>query len=47
MFLSITEMMKIGVGPSRSHMMGLMTAAARFIAERAHLNRPQPTKLWR
>ena len=31
MFLSVFEMFKIGVGPSSSHTMGPMVAAARFL----------------
>jgi hypothetical protein len=31
MFLSIFDIFKIGVGPSSSHTMGPMTAAARFL----------------
>ena len=31
MFLSVFEMFKIGIGPSSSHTMGPMTAAARFL----------------
>ena len=33
MFLSVFDMFKIGVGPSSSHTMGPMVAAARFLAE--------------
>ncbi len=33
MFLSVFEMFKIGIGPSSSHTMGPMTAAARFLDE--------------
>ena len=33
MFLSITDVFKIGVGPSSSHTMGPMTAAARFLSD--------------
>ncbi|MCB5200274.1 L-serine ammonia-lyase [Loktanella sp. TSTF-M6] len=33
MFLSITDVFKIGVGPSSSHTMGPMTAAALFLAD--------------
>jgi L-serine dehydratase len=33
MFLSIFDIFKIGVGPSSSHTMGPMTAAARFLAD--------------
>ena len=31
MFLSIFEMFKVGIGPSSSHTMGPMVAAARFL----------------
>ena len=31
MFLSVFEMFKIGIGPSSSHTMGPMIAAARFL----------------
>ncbi len=31
MFLSVFDMFKIGVGPSSSHTMGPMVAAARFL----------------
>ncbi len=33
MFLSVFDIFKIGVGPSSSHTMGPMTAAARFLAD--------------
>ena len=42
MFLSVFEMFKIGIGPSSSHTMGPMVAAARFlelVRERAGINR--------
>src|SRR5690554_841550 len=32
MFLSVFDMFKIGIGPSSSHTMGPMVAAARFLA---------------
>jgi len=35
MFLSIFEIFKIGIGPSSSHTMGPMVAAARFLADLA------------
>ncbi len=35
MFLSVFDIFKVGVGPSSSHTMGPMTAAARFIARLA------------
>ena len=31
MFLSVFEIFKVGLGPSSSHTMGPMTAAARFL----------------
>lgn len=46
MFLSLNDIFKIGVGPSSSHTMGPMTAAARFIDELARLDRP-PARLGR
>ncbi|MDX1717815.1 MAG: serine dehydratase beta chain, partial [Anderseniella sp.] len=33
MFLSVFDIFKIGIGPSSSHTMGPMTAAARFLAD--------------
>ena len=33
MFLSVFDVFKIGIGPSSSHTMGPMTAAARFLDE--------------
>ena len=33
MFLSIFDIFKIGIGPSSSHTMGPMSAAARFLDE--------------
>lgn len=41
MFLSIFDIFKIGVGPSSSHTMGPMTAAARFLEELARGDRPR------
>ena len=32
MFLSVFDLFKVGVGPSSSHTMGPMVAAARFLA---------------
>jgi L-serine dehydratase len=32
-FLSVFDLFKIGIGPSSSHTMGPMTAAARFLDE--------------
>ncbi|MBP9185337.1 MAG: hypothetical protein KBF78_19565, partial [Fuscovulum sp.] len=31
MFLSVFDMFKVGIGPSSSHTMGPMVAAARFL----------------
>jgi L-serine dehydratase len=42
MFLSVFEIFKIGIGPSSSHTMGPMTAAARFLEEIAHGDWPRP-----
>jgi L-serine dehydratase len=43
MFLSVFEMFKVGIGPSSSHTMGPMVAAARFLdkmrASPFHLSR--------
>ena len=37
MFISVFDIFKIGIGPSSSHTMGPMVAAARFLAElKAH-----------
>ncbi len=36
MFLSVFDIFKVGVGPSSSHTMGPMTAAARFLDELRH-----------
>ena len=33
MFLSIFDVFKIGIGPSSSHTMGPMSAAARFLSD--------------
>ena len=43
MFLSTLDLYKIGIGPSSSHTMGPMTAAARFLREvgEGHWPRPQ------
>lgn len=41
MFLSIFDIFKIGVGPSSSHTMGPMSAAARFLDELVRLDRPR------
>ncbi|WP_313135930.1 L-serine ammonia-lyase [Paracoccus jeotgali] len=40
MFLSVFDMFKIGIGPSSSHTMGPMTAAALFLDELASLDPP-------
>ena len=42
MFLSVFDLFKIGIGPSSSHTMGPMTAAARFLAEIAGDDWPRP-----
>ena len=42
MFLSVFDLFKIGIGPSSSHTMGPMTAAARFLAEIAGGDWPRP-----
>ena len=42
MFLSVFEIFKIGVGPSSSHTMGPMTAAAKFLDELRHGRTPIP-----
>ncbi len=42
MFLSVFDLYKIGIGPSSSHTMGPMTAAARFLAELAGDDWPRP-----
>jgi L-serine dehydratase len=41
-FLSVFDLFKIGIGPSSSHTMGPMTAAARFLAEIASDDWPRP-----
>ncbi|WP_279477956.1 L-serine ammonia-lyase [Aureimonas sp. SK2] len=43
MFLSVFDLYKIGIGPSSSHTMGPMTAAARFLAELKDGSWPRPT----
>lgn len=43
MFLSVFDIFKIGVGPSSSHTMGPMSAAARFLNELASSDRPRAT----
>ena len=40
MFLSIFDIFKIGVGPSSSHTMGPMTAAARFLDDLRATRKP-------
>ncbi|KQT48877.1 serine dehydratase [Aureimonas sp. Leaf454] len=42
MFLSVFDLYKIGIGPSSSHTMGPMTAAARFLAELKDGRWPRP-----
>jgi L-serine dehydratase len=41
-FLSVFDLFKIGIGPSSSHTMGPMTAAARFLNELAGDDWPRP-----
>lgn len=43
MFLSVFDLYKIGIGPSSSHTMGPMTAAARFLDEIINGDWPRPT----
>jgi L-serine dehydratase len=43
LFLSVFDLFKIGIGPSSSHTMGPMTAAARFLDEVAGDDWPRPT----
>ena len=42
MFLSVTDLFKIGIGPSSSHTMGPMVAARRFLDELASDSWPRP-----
>ncbi|WP_378950874.1 L-serine ammonia-lyase [Mesorhizobium sp. ANAO-SY3R2] len=42
MFLSVFDLFKIGIGPSSSHTMGPMTAAARFLDEMLSGDWPRP-----
>jgi L-serine dehydratase len=42
MFLSVFDIFKIGIGPSSSHTMGPMTAAARFLADLRGGREPEP-----
>lgn len=42
MFLSVFDLFKIGIGPSSSHTMGPMTAAARFLSELSGDDWPRP-----
>ena len=42
MFLSVFDLFKIGIGPSSSHTMGPMTAAARFLEELEGNDWPRP-----
>ncbi len=43
MFLSVFDLYKIGIGPSSSHTMGPMTAAARFLDEIENGDWPRPS----
>jgi len=43
MFLSVFDVYKIGIGPSSSHTMGPMSAAARFLDELINTQWPRPT----
>lgn len=43
MFLSVFDLFKIGIGPSSSHTMGPMTAAARFLEEIRSGEWPRPS----
>ncbi len=43
MFLSVFDLFKIGIGPSSSHTMGPMTAAARFLEEIQSDDWPRPS----
>lgn len=45
MFLSISDIFKIGIGPSSSHTMGPMIAAARFIDELLTGDWPRPSNV--
>ncbi len=42
MFLSVFELFKIGIGPSSSHTVGPMVAAARFLEEILYGDWPRP-----
>ncbi len=44
MFLSVFDIYKIGIGPSSSHTMGPMSAAARFLDELLHGDWPRPAE---
>ncbi|MCB1457164.1 MAG: L-serine ammonia-lyase, iron-sulfur-dependent, subunit alpha, partial [Nitratireductor sp.] len=44
MFLSVFDIYKIGIGPSSSHTMGPMTAAARFLDEILNGDWPRPSE---
>ena len=44
MFLSVFDIYKIGIGPSSSHTMGPMSAAARFLHEILNGDWPRPTE---
>ena len=43
LFLSVFDLFKIGIGPSSSHTMGPMTAAARFLTKSLGDDWPRPT----
>ncbi|HSG95488.1 MAG TPA: serine dehydratase beta chain, partial [Afifellaceae bacterium] len=43
MFLSVFDIFKIGIGPSSSHTVGPMVAAARFLGDLRHGDWPRPT----
>ena len=45
MFLSVSEIFKIGIGPSSSHTMGPMVAAARFLASLTSATKLEATRL--
>ncbi len=45
MFLSVFDIFKIGIGPSSSHTVGPMVAAARFLAMAAAASLPRTGRL--
>lgn len=45
MFLSVFDLFKIGIGPSSSHTMGPMTAAARFLGKLRTLSGSSPVRI--